>query len=32
MPLSMFAAMGMAVLLNQVLPEAVTALTWWNHI
>ena len=32
MPLSMFAAMGMAVLLNQVLPETVTALTWWNHI
>ena len=32
MPLSMFAAMGMAVLLNQVLPQTVTALTWWNHI
>ena len=32
MPLSMFAAMGMAVLLNQVLPETVTTLTWWNHI
>lgn len=32
MPLSMFAAMGMAVLLNQVLPETVTALTWWNHM
>ncbi len=29
MPLSMFAAMGMAVLLNQVLPEAVSTLTWW---
>ena len=32
MPLSMFAAMGMAVLLGQVLPQAVTALTWWNHV
>ncbi len=30
MPLSMFAAMGMAVLLNQVLPEQVANLTWWH--
>ncbi|MBQ6023457.1 MAG: DUF5058 family protein [Clostridia bacterium] len=30
MPLSMFAAMGMAVLLNQILPEQVSALTWWG--
>lgn len=30
MPLSMFGAMGMAVLLNQILPDAVTAFTWWN--
>jgi hypothetical protein len=30
MPLSMFAAMGMAILLNQVLPEQVSALTWWG--
>lgn len=32
MPLSMFAAMGMAVLLNQILPEAVTGFTWWNSL
>ena len=30
MPLSMFAAMGMAILLNQILPEQVSALTWWG--
>ena len=30
MPLSMFAAMGVAVLLNQVLPEQVAKLTWWG--
>lgn len=30
MPLSMFGAMGMAVLLNYVLPEAVSTLTWWG--
>ena len=29
MPLSMFAAMGVAVLLNHILPEAVASLTWW---
>ena len=30
MPLSMFAAMGVAVLLNQVLPEQISNLTWWS--
>lgn len=30
MPLSMFAAMGMAILLNQVLPQQVAAFTWWG--
>ncbi|MCH5198879.1 MAG: DUF5058 family protein [Oscillospiraceae bacterium] len=30
MPLSMFAAMGMAVLLNLVVPEAVANFTWWG--
>lgn len=30
MPLSMFAAMGMAVLLNQVLPAQVAQFTWWG--
>ena len=30
MPLSMFAAMGMAVLLNQILPAQVAAFTWWG--
>ena len=31
MPISMFAAMGVAVVLNLVLPEAVTAFTWWGN-
>ena len=31
-PLAMFAAMGMAVLLNQILPEAVKGFTWWNNL
>ena len=31
-PLAMFAAMGMALLLNQILPEAVTGFTWWNRL
>ena len=30
MPISMFGAMGVAVVLNLVLPEAVTAFTWWG--
>ena len=30
MPLSMFAAMGMAVVLNLVVPEKVAAFTWWG--
>ncbi len=30
MPIAMFGAMGVAVLLNVVVPEAVTAFTWWN--
>ena len=30
MPLSMFAAMGMAVVLNLVVPEQVAAFTWWG--
>ena len=30
MPLSMFAAMGVAVLLNQVLPQQISNLTWWS--
>ncbi len=30
MPLSMFAAMAMAVVLNLVLPEQVSAFTWWS--
>ena len=30
MPLSMFAAMGMAVVLNLVVPEAVSSFTWWG--
>lgn len=30
MPLAMFGAMGVAVLLNLALPAAVTAFTWWN--
>ena len=30
MPLSMFAAMGMAILLNQVLPAQVASFTWWG--
>ena len=29
-PLAMFAAMGMAVLLNQILPAEIAALTWWS--
>ena len=29
MPLSMFAAMGMAVVLNLVVPESVATFTWW---
>ncbi|MBQ7688536.1 MAG: DUF5058 family protein [Clostridia bacterium] len=29
MPLSMFAAMGMAVVLNLVVPEQVAGFTWW---
>lgn len=32
MPLAMFAAMGMAVVMNLVLPEAVKGFTWWNNI
>jgi hypothetical protein len=32
MPISMFAAMGVAVVLNLVLPEAVTAFTWWGNV
>ena len=32
MPLSMFGAMGVAVVLNLVLPEAVTAFTWWGNV
>ena len=30
MPLSMFAAMGMAVVLNLAVPEAVANFTWWG--
>lgn len=30
MPLSMFGAMGMAILLNQIVPEAVATFTWWG--
>ena len=30
MPLSMFAAMGMAMLLTAVLPDKVAQLTWWG--
>jgi len=30
MPLSMFAAMGMAVVLNLVVPDAVASFTWWG--
>lgn len=30
MPLSMFGAMGMAVLLNQIVPESIAAFTWWG--
>ena len=30
MPLSMFTAMGMAMLLNQILPAEIAALTWWS--
>ena len=30
MPLSMFAAMGMAVVLNLVVPEQVASFTWWG--
>jgi len=32
MPISMFGAMGMAVVLNLVLPEAVSTLTWWGNV
>lgn len=30
MPLAMFGAMGMAVLLNIAVPEAVSSFTWWG--
>ncbi len=30
MPLAMFGAMGVAVLLNLVVPASVTSWTWWN--
>ena len=32
MPLAMFIAMGTAVVLNLVLPDKVTAFTWWNQM
>ena len=32
MPISMFGAMGVAVVLNLVLPEAVSTLTWWGNV
>ena len=32
MPISMFAAMGVAVLLNWYLPAAVSQWTWWNRV
>ena len=32
MPISMFGAMGVAVVLNLVLPEAVTSFTWWGNV
>lgn len=32
MPLAMFLAMGMAVLLNQVLPAELSGFTWWNQV
>ena len=32
MPLAMFLAMGMAVLLTQVVPEQIRAFTWWNQM
>lgn len=30
MPLAMFAAMGMAILVNAVLPESITSFTWYE--
>lgn len=32
MPLAMFIAMGTAIVLNLVLPDKVTAFTWWNQM